>query len=99
VAGDQHGATAPRLGAQQFAHPADPRRVEPVGGLVEDEDVGVAEQRRRDREALTHAHRVALHATVGCRREADLGEHLDAPIGVATRGASGRGYLRLRTAK
>ena len=56
------------LVAQQPAHPADPGRVEPVGGLVEDQHLRVAEQRGGDRQPLAHAHRVALHAPVGGAR-------------------------------
>ena len=54
-----------RLGADQVAHPADAGRVEAVGRLVEDEHVRIAQQRGGDREALAHAHRVALHAPIG----------------------------------
>ena len=43
----------------------DAGRVEAVGRLVEDQHLRVAEQRRGDRQALAHAHRVALHAPVG----------------------------------
>ena len=48
-----------RLGAQQVAQPADPLRVEAVGGLVEDQDPRVAEQGGREAEPLAHAERVA----------------------------------------
>ena len=65
VAGDEHGAALGGLRSQQVAQPAHPLRVESVGRLVEDQDAGIAEQRRRQRQALAHAQRVALDATVG----------------------------------
>ena len=45
-----------------------PGRVEAVGRLVEDQHLRVAEQRGGDRQALAHAHRVALHAAGRRRR-------------------------------
>ena len=76
VARHQHGAPAAGLVAQQVAHPADAGRVEPVAGLVEDQHLGVAQQRRRDGEPLAHAHRVALHPAVARLGQPDLLEHL-----------------------
>jgi hypothetical protein len=51
------------------------------GGLVEDEDLGVAEQRVREAEALAHAERVLADSPPGRRLvEADELEHfVDAP--------------------
>ena len=40
VAGDEDGGAASGLLAQQAAQPADARRVQPVGRLVEDQHVG-----------------------------------------------------------
>ena len=76
VARDEHGAAVGGLLAQQPAHPADAGRVEAVGGLVEDQHLGVAEQRGGDREPLAHAHRVALDAAVGGLGQPDGVEHL-----------------------
>ncbi len=76
VAGHQHGAAARRLGAEEVAHPADAGRIEPVGGLVQDEHLRVAQQRCGDGEALAHSHRVALHAAVRRRRQPDAVQHL-----------------------
>ncbi len=76
VAGDEHRAPARGLLAHHAAHPGDARRVEAVGRLVEDQHLGVAEQRRRDRQPLAHAHRVALHTAVGGRLQSDRLEHL-----------------------
>ena len=45
VRGEQHGAAAVGVPAEQVAHPADAGRVEAVGRLVEDQHLGVAEQR------------------------------------------------------
>jgi hypothetical protein len=76
VAGDQHRAPVCRLLPHQTAQPGDPGRVEPVVRLVEDQDLRVAEQRGGDRQALTHAHRVALHTPVGGVAEPDRGQDL-----------------------
>jgi hypothetical protein len=55
----------------------DPRRVETVGRLVENQDLRVTEQRIGDAETLTHAQRVVANATLGLRRrQADEIEHL-----------------------
>jgi len=71
MAGDEHRPPVGRLLAHQPAHPADAGRVQAVGGLVEDQDLGVAEQGGGDGQALAHAHGVALHAPVGGVLEPD----------------------------
>ena len=48
------------LRPQEVAQPPDALGVQAVGGLVEDEDLGVAEQRRGEREPLAHAHASSL---------------------------------------
>ena len=58
--------------ADQVPDGADPGRVEPVGGLVEDEQVGALQQRSGDREALLHPVRVALVVVAGPVSQADL---------------------------
>ena len=59
------------------AHPAHALGVEPVGGLVEDQHLGVAEQRVREPEPLAHAERVLAHALARGRAvEADEPEQL-----------------------
>ena len=67
VARHEHGAPTSRLGADELADPADTGRIESVGRLVQDEHLGIAEERGGDPEALSHPHRVALDASVGCR--------------------------------
>ena len=52
VAGDEHGLAAVREVAQQLAHGHDARRIEPVGRLVEQQQVRVGQQRDRDAQAL-----------------------------------------------
>ena len=54
VRGEQDGAAAVGEVAQQPPHPAHPFGVEAVGGLVEDQDLRVAEQRVGEAEALSH---------------------------------------------
>ena len=66
VRGEQHRPAAVGEVAQQLAHPADPGRVEAVRRLVEDEDLGVAQQRVRDPQPLAHAERVLANALARC---------------------------------
>ncbi len=69
VAGDDHRAAGRGVGAQHLAHRVDLRRVQPVGRLVEHQQVGQAEHRLRDRHPLAHALAVAAHRPVdgACR--------------------------------
>ena len=67
VRGEQDGAAAVGEVAQQAAHPAHALGVEAVGGLVEDQHLGVAEQRVREPEPLAHAERVLPHALAAAR--------------------------------
>ena len=64
VAGDQHRPLAGGEGAEEVAQPAHALGIEAVGGLVEDQQLGLAEQRRREPEPLPHPERVPLDATV-----------------------------------
>jgi hypothetical protein len=50
---------------EERAEPRDARRVEPVRRLVQDEDLRLAEQRRRQREALAHPEREAPDLRAG----------------------------------
>jgi hypothetical protein len=61
----QHGAAVVGEVAKKSAHPADARRVEAVGRLVEDQHLGVAEQGVRDAQPLAHAQRVVADAPLG----------------------------------
>ena len=80
VGGEQHGAAAVGEVAEQSAHPPDAGRVEPVGRLVEDQHLRVADQRRREAEPLPHAQGVVAHAPRRLRRgQADEVEHLVDP--------------------
>ena len=77
VRAEQHGAALVGVAAQQVAHPADAGRVETVGRLVEDEHLGVAEQRVGDAEPLAHAEGVVAHPAVRLLLgEADELDHL-----------------------
>jgi len=55
VAGQQHRATLVREPTYVPAQPPNPRRVEPVRGLVQDEHTRVTEHRRGQPEPLPHA--------------------------------------------
>ena len=54
VAGDEHRLALGGERTQEVTQPADPFGVEAVRGLVQDQDLGVAEQRARDAQALAH---------------------------------------------
>ena len=71
VAGEQDRAPLRSEGAQEVAQPADAFGVEPVRGLVEDEDPRVADQRARETESLAHAEREPAGTPVGCTVELD----------------------------
>ncbi len=102
--GEQHGAAAVGEAAQQPAHPAHALRIETVGGLVENQDLGVAEQGVGEAEALAHAERVLADALAGRRLvEADereqrvyaLDRHAHRPRGDGERlAAAAPGVLR-----
>ena len=68
VAGQQHRAAAAGEVLQEVAHPADALGVHAVGRLVEDQDLGVAEQGGADAEPLAHAQRVVADPPLGRRR-------------------------------
>ena len=54
---------------QELAQPANALRIEPVRGLVEDQELRVAEERGGEAETLAHAERIGLHAALrGARR-------------------------------
>jgi hypothetical protein len=87
VAGDQHRLALPgRQVAEELPEPVDAGRVQAVGRLVQDQHPRVAEQRRRQGEALAHAHREAAHAPVGRLRDARQLQHL---VGAGIRQPSG----------
>ena len=76
VGGDEDG---PALGGQrlhQVPHPEDALGVEAVDRLVEEQHLGVAEERGGDSEPLAHAEREALGALFRHVLEADDTQHL-----------------------
>ena len=80
VGGEQHGAALRGVLLEQPAHPVDARRVEAVGGLVEDQHARVAEQCVGDPEALAHPERVVLEpAPCLDRCQGDQLQHLVDP--------------------
>ena len=64
---------------QEAPQPADAFGVQAVRRLVEDDRLGVAEQRGCEAETLTHTHRVPAGPLAGRRRDADQLEHLVDP--------------------
>ena len=92
VRGQQDGPALVGVRPEQVAHPADAGRVEPVGRLVEDQHLGLADQRGGDAEPLAHAERVVADPATGLvLGEADPVEHLlDAELGQAHRALGDR---------
>ena len=89
VRGEEHRAALADERADHLAELEDPGRVEAVGRLVEDQQLGVGEQAARDAEALAHALRVARDLLVGAVGEADARERAVDPrerLGAAHRG-------------
>ncbi len=68
--------TVPRRSANRRMNVRNSRGVEPVRRLVEDEQLGVAEQGTGEAEPLAHAKRVPPHHPVGRLRELDELQHL-----------------------
>ena len=89
VRGQPDGAALVDERADQSAELEDAGRVEAVDRLVEDEQLGVAQQAAGDAEALAHAERVRADLVVAAAAEADAVERaVDPPVGglVARRG-------------
>ena len=72
----EHDPALGRVPAQEAAHPGDALGVEAVGGLVEDQHLGVPEQGPGELEALAHPEREPTHLAVPVAPEADELEHL-----------------------
>ena len=56
---------------QEIPEPVNACGVKPVGGLVQQQQLGVTEQRSRQPEALSHPQRVRRHQGVGGRFKLD----------------------------
>ena len=86
VARHQHGSSLCGVPAQVVAQPADALRIETVGGLVEDQDARLAEQRSGEGQPLAHAQRVLAGAPAAGVGEGHGLEHLiGARLGQACR--------------
>jgi hypothetical protein len=72
VRGDEDRPPLAVLRDDEVPHLLDPDRIEARYGFVEEEEVGVGEQRARDAELLEHAARELAHAFPRHRREIDL---------------------------
>ncbi len=67
MAGEEHGdSPAPRQLADQSADFVNARRVQSVGGFIEQQQVRISEQRLRQAEPLLHSGRISAHSPV-CR--------------------------------
>ena len=83
----QHGAALAGEIPHEVAQPGDALRVEPVGRLVEDEDVGIADQGRGQFQALAHAHGEAADLALGVTGQPDEPEDLVGALLVVATGA------------
>ena len=79
MAGYQDGAALGGQAAQQVTQPANPLRVEAVGRLVQDQQIGIGEQRGGQAEALAHTEREPADPAVGRVGEFDELEHVVDP--------------------
>ena len=84
-----HGPAFVDQACDHRPHLVHPGRVEPVHGLVEDQQLRVAEQARGHAEALAHAHRVRGDLVVGARGQAHPLQRRPDPL--ARVAAPGRG--------
>jgi hypothetical protein len=76
VAGDEHRAALRGSAAQDVAQPANALRVQAVRGLVEDEHLGIAQERGGEAQALAHPGGVAARAPIRGNAHLDEIEHL-----------------------
>ena len=74
VARDEHGPALGTEAPKEVAHLDDPGGIEAVGGLVQDQQRRVLQQRRGDAEALLHPQRVGPDHVVRAGREPDAFE-------------------------
>ncbi len=107
VARDDDGATFVGESTEKAAQPVHPNGVEAVGGLVQHEQLRVAEQGGSQPEALTHPQGVALDPASARRRQLDQFQNLGDATGwepcgegertqVVTAGASGIEVVRFQ---
>ena len=66
MAGDQHGgAGGLRHGCNELPHLLHTRRIQTVGGLIQDEQLRAAQQGHGDAQPLFHAQGILSHLPVG----------------------------------
>ena len=80
VARDEDGLSVGRELAEEAAQPTHALGVEPVGGLVEDQKLGIPEQGAGKPQPLTHSEGVATHATSRGAAQLDQLEHRVDPL-------------------
>lgn len=74
VAGDEDGPAGICTSTHQLPDPGDAVRVQPVHGLVQDEDLRVSQQGGGDPQALAHAQGESSNAFAGHGCQPDFGE-------------------------
>ena len=80
VRGQHDGAALGDEGTNHLAHVVHATRVEAVHRFVQDQELRIAEQARRDAEALAHTHGVLGHFVVGATGHADTFERRTDPL-------------------
>ena len=99
VGGHEDGAALAGEIPHEVAQPGDALRVEPVGRLVEDEDVGIADQGRGQFQALAHAHGEATDLALGVTGQADEPEDLVGALLVVAAGTGRHAQVRAGAAR
>src|SRR5665648_892303 len=80
VARNQDGAPFTGEVAQEAPQPDDAFGIESVGGFIEDEDLGIAEQGCRQSQPLTHSERSSPGPPPAGLRKAEEVQHFGAPL-------------------
>lgn len=80
VTRDKDRPAAIRFGSDKLSQPADAFRIEPIRGLVKDEDLRVPGQCRGEPEALTHPGRIPAYGSPAAVGKADSFEKFVDPL-------------------
>ena len=83
MAGEQHGHALVGEAADEQAHVAHARRVEPGRGLVEQQQLGITQERGGDPQPLAHAVRVTAHPVALAAGQLHRVQRLVDPLGRA----------------
>ena len=88
MARDEDGLPRRCERTKEIAQPPDPLGIQPVRGLIENEQLRISEQRTGNAQALPHAERIAADRALGDIRNSDETQHL---VDATSRNAGGGG--------